>query len=117
MKRRYSTKVLFQHRIVINGDSGKRRLTEERIVLIYARTADSAYKQAISYCQDAEFRSTNEDGNPWYFEFVGILDLLELGAESDENEVWYDVRERILPMERKSVLIPNKKDLNAFSSK
>jgi hypothetical protein len=34
---RYAAKLLFQFRVEVNGDSGKRRLCEERIVVLEAQ--------------------------------------------------------------------------------
>ena len=56
----------------------------------------------------------NDEGHTVYFEFIGVMDLLCLGAECDDDEVWYDIRERLLPMERSDVFVPAVSDLNAI---
>ena len=48
-----------------------------------------------------------------YFEFIGVMDLLHLGPECDDDQVWYDIHERLLPMERKLEVIPAESDLLA----
>jgi hypothetical protein len=42
------------------------------------------------------------------------MDLLRLGSECEEEEVWYDITERLLPMERSARLIPLARALNAI---
>ena len=42
------------------------------------------------------------------------MELLELGIECDHDEVWYDIRERMLPMEHREKLIPPESELNAI---
>ncbi len=40
-----------------------------------------------------------------------------LGFECEEDEVWYDIVQRLLPSERKSVLIPPESELNAIRNR
>jgi hypothetical protein len=111
---RFSAKLLFQFRVDINGDPGKRRLCEERIVVFQAKNAHIALKMSQRRGKHAEYSYSNDDGNTVYFEFIGIMDLLELGIECDDDEVWYDIRERMLPMESREKLIPPAAELNAI---
>ena len=111
---RYSAKLLFQFRVDVDGDPSKRRLCEERIVVIEAKTPQAALKKAQRRGKIAEHSYANEEGNPVHFEFIGIMDLLFLGVECDDDEVWYDIRERMLPMERRDKLIPPEAELNAI---
>jgi len=111
---RYSAKLLFQFRVDLGEESGKRRLCEERIIVLDARSAKSALEQAKRKGKKAQCSCKNPDGNPVHFEFVGVMDLLRLGVECDPDEVWYEVRERLLPMERRHVLIPPEDGLNAI---
>ena len=111
---RYSAKLLFQFRIDIEDAPSKRRRCEERIVVFEAKTAQAALKKSQRRGQIAEHSYTNEEGNAVHFEFIGIMDLLLLGVECDDDEVWYDVRERMLPMERRDKLIPPESELNAI---
>jgi hypothetical protein len=113
---RYSAKLLFQFRVDIGSDSGKRRLCEERIVVVHARSAQVAIKKSNRRGKSAEHSYVNDEGNNVYFEFIGIMDLLELGPECEDDEVWYDIKERLLPMERRDRLIPPESDLNAIRS-
>ncbi|MGO4774396.1 hypothetical protein AB4084_02530, partial [Lysobacter sp. 2RAB21] len=56
----------------------------------------------------------NSDGNPVFFEFVGVMDLLGLGVECDDDEVWYDIVVRKQPMERAAQLLPDESELSAI---
>lgn len=103
---RFAAKLLFQFRVVIDGNSGKRRICEERIVVFQSRSYKQALVAAKRKGKAAQYRFANDEGIPVYFEFVGVLDLLELGIECGEEEVWYDIVERLQPMERKSKFIP-----------
>ncbi len=111
---RYAAKLLFQYRVIVGGRSGKRRICEERVVLLKDRSAKAALGQAKRKGTKSEHTYANSDGNPVHFEFVGVLDLLALGHECDADEVWYDIRTRVLPSERKRRLIPRESSLCAI---
>lgn len=113
--KRYSVKLLFQFRAYLGeGRSDTMRRCEERIIVLSARGAESALRKAKRYGKSEEFDAKAEAGNPIYFEFIGVADLLELGAESEPNEVWYDIVTLKLPSERRDRLIPKESDLNAI---
>jgi len=112
--KRYAAKLLFQFKVVLGGAPGKRRLCEERIVLLPARSAQAALTKAKTRGKRSEHRYTNDEGNLVCFEFVGVIDLLELGVECEADEVWYEITERLLPSERRSKLIPPESSLNAI---
>jgi hypothetical protein len=111
---RYAAKLLFQFRVVIERDSGKRRLCEERIIVLQASSARSALVKAKSNGKQSEYSYNNDEGNKVYLEFIGILELLQLGVECQEDEVWYDIKEKVLPDERRDKLIPPDSKLNAI---
>jgi hypothetical protein len=113
-ERRYAAKLLFQWRVAVGRVSGVRRLCEERILTLQARTARRALASAKRLGKVAEFHYENSDGDPVYFEFIGVMDLLHLGLECDENEVWYEIKERIAPMERRNRFIPPETELSAM---
>ena len=48
-----------------------------------------------------------------HFEFVGVMELLRLDSYHPE-EVWYDIVERVRPMERRVALIPPESQLCAI---
>jgi hypothetical protein len=111
---RYSARLLFQFRVDLGADTGKRRLCEERIVTYHAPSARAALAIAKRKAKQAEHDYENSEGNRVYFEFVGVMDLLELGCECERDEVWYEINERLLPMERRERLIPPEDQLCAL---
>lgn len=111
---RYAAKLLFQFRVTVNGDDGIMRTCEERIVVLRATHARDALARAKRHGRKAQHRYRNSDGNPVHFEFVGVLDLLLLGPECEEDEVWYDIVTRKLPMERAAAILPDEAALNAI---
>ena len=110
---RYAAKLLFQFRVKTPQGSSVRRICEERIVLIQASSASEAITGAEAVGRRNVMRYENSDGNTVFFEFVGILELLRLGVECDAEEVWYDIVERVRPMERRSDLLPPVQELHA----
>jgi hypothetical protein len=46
-----------------------------------------------------------------FVEFVGVVDLLELGVEADPDEVWWELTKKMKPMERRRQLILPDSDL------
>ena len=111
---RYAVKLLFQFRVEADGGDGIMRTCEERIVVLHAATAREALRKAKGYGQRQSSRFSNDDGHPVHIEFVGVLDLLHLGAECEEDEVWYDIVVRKTPMERAHVLLPPERRLSAL---
>lgn len=111
---RFSAKLLFEFRVAVDGVVGRRRLCEERIIVLHARSAKAALAQAKRKGKKGETRYRNGDGNPVHFAFIGVMDLLCLGLECDPDEVWYDIVERLAPSERKSKWIPPEAALNAM---
>ncbi|HJT79452.1 MAG TPA: DUF4288 domain-containing protein [Gemmataceae bacterium] len=103
---RFAAKLLFQFRVDVDGDPGKRRTCEERIINFSARSPRDALQRAKRRGKKGEHSYKNSDGNTVFFEFVGIIDLMSLGVEAEADEVWYDIRERLLPMERRDKIIP-----------
>lgn len=43
--------------------------------------------------------------------FIGTMDLLEIDAACQEDEVWYDVRKIVRPMERAGKFLPSRDNL------
>jgi len=112
--RRYAAKLLFQFRVVTDGQSDKRRTCIESIINFHAQGASAALRHAKKRGREREVRYANPDGNPVFVEFVGVLDLQDLGSECEEDEVWYNVKTVLTPMERKSRILPAEKDLCVF---
>lgn len=101
---RYAAKLLFQFRVMIGEDPGVRRLCEERIIIFKAPSTETAIQIARMRGSVAEHDYENGDGSHVHFELVGVRDMICLGAECEEDEVWYDIFEKVRPMERASEL-------------
>jgi len=114
MKNRYAAKLLFQFRIVTSGRANKIRDIEERIITCAQDTAELAFKFSEGYGRKSEYSYKNDAGGKVFFEFIGIVDLVHLGNETTKEEVWYDIRRALKPMERRKALVPTKHDLSAF---
>jgi len=100
---------------MVDGKPNKKRTCEERVIVLTARTADEALRKAKVYGKAERHTYNNNYGNPVHFELVGILDLLHLGPECEDGEVWYDITERLKPMERRKKIIPPEHKLNAIA--
>lgn len=109
----YSAKLLFQWRPVRNGKSRKRRVCEERIVTFPARSPKSALSKAKRIGRSEEF-TDSRDGADIFFEFVGVLELMDVSISYDEGEVWWELVERVQPSERRASLIPPEHELEAL---
>jgi hypothetical protein len=110
---RYAAKLLFQFRSEDDKPGGF-RIVEERILLIETETAELAYKAAMQRGKEGESAFKNDEGAKVFVEFVGVTDLMSLGPEVEDDEVWYDIRQMKDPMQRKSTLVPKKRDLSAI---
>lgn len=111
---RYAAKLLFQFRFGTGSDDIFRKI-ERRIVVFKAEDADRAYSLAEKYAKNEEYDFVNDDGSKVFFEFVGVEDLMHLGLEADEHEVWYEIGRMKTPMERAETLIPPRDTLSAFT--
>lgn len=114
--KKYAAKLFFQFYLDLKKCNPKRRLTVSSIVVLDASTAKEAYKKAEKKGFEKQYDYVNDEGNSVFFQFIGIEDLLHLGLEADEDEVWYDIKERLLPMERKDRFIPSIEQLSAFKN-
>lgn len=112
-EQRFAAKLLFQFRYEDDAPGGF-RTAEERIVLFFERGAEDAYVAAQLRGKSANNSYLNDAGANVYFEFVGVIDLINLGPEAEDDEVWYDIRRMKDPMLRRAQLIPEKPSLDAF---
>jgi len=109
--KRYAAKLLFQFRV---GEGGKMRMCEERIVVFQTSSAKRALRQAKRRGRESQSQYRSGEGEKVRIEFVGVMALLHLGIECDEDEVWYEIRDRLMPMERREKLIPKETELDAI---
>ena len=111
---RYAAKLLFQFRVLVAGSPGVRRTCEERIITLSATHAQAALRESKRRGRAAQHRYKNSDGNAVHFEFVGVLELLRLDPACEADEVWYDITDRVRPMERRASIIPPESRLSAI---
>jgi hypothetical protein len=104
--------LLFQWRVVSNGQSDKRRLCEKRLIVFTAADGRAALREAKRRGRRAQFNYKN---GRVYFEFVGLLDLLHLGLECEADEMWYQICRLQQPMERRGQLLPQEEYLQAVA--
>jgi hypothetical protein len=112
-ERRYSAKLLFEHRHV-GRCSRKRSLCEERIVTFTAVHARAALTEAKKRGRSARHSYKSIAGGRVSFEFLGILELLALDSACEQDEVWYELVQRATPNKRRRQLIPSEDQLHAI---
>lgn len=113
--RRFAAKLLFQFRVQKGRGSNRRRVCEERIISIQARSEKVALRLA-KRTGEAEQLSYPDGVKTVFLEFVGVLQLIELDNSKPE-EVWWEFVERLNPWERRKKLVPPENKLAAFRSK
>ena len=79
-----------------------------------AAHARAALREANRRGRVAQHHYKNNNGNPVYFEFVGVLELLRLDPACERDEVWYDITDRLRPMERRATIVPPISRLSAI---
>jgi hypothetical protein len=112
--KRFAAKLLFQFRVTVDGSYGRRRICEERIIIFQARSATQALALAKKKGRNGQYCYMNSDGNPVDFQFIGVMELKKLDPVCEADEVWYEITERLLPMERAKRLIPPEDRLEAI---
>jgi hypothetical protein len=89
-------------------------MCEERIIVLRATSPRAALAKAKRLGREAQFKARFND-RPARLKFIGVLQLLELGIGTEHNEVWWELRRRLLPLERRSRILPPPKALWAFA--
>lgn len=108
---RYAVKLLFDWNPDPVTGSRVMRLSEERIIVFTARSARAALERAKRLGRQGDLKY----GGGLRLRFVGVLQLMELGVECAEGEVWWELRRRRRAKERARVLVPAEKTLYVFS--
>ena len=98
--------LLFQFRVITAGKSNLRRLCEKRLILLTATSGKAALRMAKQRGRTTQHNYRNGEGGRVRYEFVGVLDLLHLGAECEPDEVYYQFCRHTEPMERRERLLP-----------
>jgi hypothetical protein len=112
--RRYSAKLLFQYRVMVGGSAGIRRLCEERVITFSSSYGRAALREAQRRGRAVQHSWTNNAGNHVHFEFVGVMELICVESVCEADEVWYELSERVRPMERRGTFIPPESRLHAI---
>ena len=110
---KYAALLLFQFRVVTDGKSNRKRICEERIVHLFCGTPEEAIKLAQERGKDEEF-DYEDDKRHIFFEFIGVVELVDLISLDGEDEVWSRLVEKVYPLERKDKLIPKVEKLSVF---
>ncbi len=101
MLKRYSAKLVFYYD---DGQSCFFSTCEERIITFDSRGPKEALKLAMRIGKDAEYEFENAFGDSVSFRFIGIVDVIHLGIECQEGEVWYDVSKKKIANVKANVL-------------
>lgn len=110
----FAAKLLFQYRVNVKGHYAKRKLCEERIVHVKASTARQALASVKKIARSAEHKYVNNEGNPVHFQFVGIIDLIYLHEKYYPEEVWYELKGLLNPMQRRAKFVRADNELTAI---
>ena len=106
--KQFAARLLFQFRV--KSSKARRLNCEERIILLETRSAKEALALAKRKGRAAQ-ATPKSSGSNFYIEFVGVLDLLHLGIECEEGEVWYEIKEIVDPIKRRAKLIRSDREL------
>ena len=111
----YAAKLLFQWRVIVGRRQHKRRVCEERVILMRARTPAEALRKSKRYGANGSF-TDHRKGRKVFFEFIGVVNLDSMLTDLNDHpaEVWYELREMLRPMERKQRLLVPEKHMRAF---
>jgi hypothetical protein len=81
------------------------------MITFCAKAPTDALRYAKKYGAESEYSYKNHEHHTVYFQFIGVLDILELAIECDKVTMWYDIVEMNNPMERKHSIIPSDEEL------
>ena len=83
------------------------RICEEKILLFSVKNNEDIISLSKEKAKELEFDFENDNDDKVFYEFIGILDICHLGTEVEDNEVWYDIKTMLTPMERKDNILPS----------
>ena len=110
---RFAAQLLFKFEVI--GSPAKRKcICEERIVVIKARTARAAYREAMSKGQRSQHSYKNDSNQTVSLQFVGVLELLKLDPILSEDEVWFEIKELDMALLYAGRMIPTVDTLSAI---
>ena len=109
--RRYTAKLLYIWNPDPETGSRRRRYCEERMVTFESRSSSEAVKKAKSLGKTNELHYDSGER----LRFAGILECMELGLESEEYDVWWDMVRRTNPERWARRVIPPVSRLRVFT--
>jgi len=83
------------------------RRCEEKTLIFTIKNSEDIISLSIESAKKLEFNYINNCNKKVFFEYIGILDICHLGIEIEDNEVWYNIKTMLTPMERKDKILPN----------
>ena len=113
--RRFAAKLLFQFRPSRRAEGSTIALCEERIVTFSAVSPRAALGKAKQIARRASHSFPVVGGGRVQFEPVGIMELMELGVETEPGEVWWDLYRRRVRGRQRSRLVPPERSLRIFT--
>lgn len=113
---RYSAKILLQYRVGPAEESSF-RTCEERIITFHGRSSQEAYDIAMKKGMASQCSYVNDNDMDVHIEFIGVIDLMELGEECEDGDVWYEIKTMLRPKERRSKIIPRRESLSIFKNR
>ncbi len=105
----YACTLLFRYR---KNKQQKKFLCDERMFHMKGKSPSLIYKACIKRGKDEEYILPMGNCN-WAYEFVGVLEIVELALGRKPDEVWHRFSERMNPERR----IPLKTKLSAYQAK
>jgi len=113
--RRFAAKLLFQFRPSRPAEGSTIALCEERIVTFSAVSSRAALVKAKQIARRASHSYPVVGGGRVKLKPVGIMELMELGVETEPGEVWWDLYRRRVRGGRRSRLVPPERSLRIFT--
>lgn len=87
---------------------------EERILAFLSDDEQSGYDYALRVGKEMEIEIEGSL-DKYAYTFIGVIELVELSLDSDvTGEIWSRYVDRKTPIQRSSIIIPQKHDLNVF---
>ncbi len=110
--RHFAAKLLFQFKESRPADMA---LCEERIVTFSAASSRAALSKAKQIARRASHSFRVVGGGRVHFKPVGIMEVMELGVETEPGEVWWDLYHRKVGGKRRARLVPPERSLRIFT--
>ncbi len=112
----YSCKLLFQWNPFKDGEAfRKRRVCEEKIYSYPSKSPEDALAKAKALGEEECFDHETEEGHV-YYQFVGVIELIQLIDYNEGTELWYEMSEKLIKDGNFEYLVPKEKELAVFKT-